>query len=158
MTISYILCVIYGLIFHNYAMHKAWEPLLPGSYWLSVGGFFIGLVESFLYGFYVALVFVPIYNFLCRRETGRQKGVVTLILVVIGGTFGFWIVEDHVTALLFLHMVILLGVGAALATIQTIFGAIVRKRIKEELKFPERKIEERTILSSAGMAWQAGLW
>lgn len=72
LTISYILCVIYGLIFHNYAMHKAWEPLLPGFYWLSVGGFFIGLVESFLYGVYVALVFVPIYNFLCRKMTSKK--------------------------------------------------------------------------------------
>jgi hypothetical protein len=32
-----------------------------------VGGFFLGLIESFLWGAYVGLVFVPIYNVLYRR-------------------------------------------------------------------------------------------
>jgi hypothetical protein len=40
---------------------------LPGFRWLSVGSFVLGLVESFLYGAYTGLVFVPIYNFVLRR-------------------------------------------------------------------------------------------
>jgi hypothetical protein len=34
---------------------------------LTVGGFFLGLIESFLWGAYIGLVFVPIYNFFYRR-------------------------------------------------------------------------------------------
>lgn len=35
-------------------------------------GFFIGLVESFLYGAYFGMVYVPIYNFFKRRwDTGQ---------------------------------------------------------------------------------------
>jgi hypothetical protein len=41
--------------------------VLPAFKWLTLGGFCLGLIESFLYGAYVGLVFVPIYNFLTRR-------------------------------------------------------------------------------------------
>jgi len=44
-------------------MYKAWEPLLPGFEWLSVSSFVIGLVESFLYGLYIAALFVLLYGF-----------------------------------------------------------------------------------------------
>jgi len=43
------------------------EAVLPAFKWLSFGGFILGLVESFLYGAYIGIVFVPIYNFLSRR-------------------------------------------------------------------------------------------
>jgi hypothetical protein len=48
-------------------MHQFLEIVLPAFKWLSVGGFFLGLIESFLWGAYVGLVFVPIYNLLYRR-------------------------------------------------------------------------------------------
>ncbi len=64
---TYIICVIYGLIFHEYAMHKAWESLLPGFYWLTWNTFIIGLVESVLYGIYVALIFVPLFNYFNKK-------------------------------------------------------------------------------------------
>jgi len=34
---------------------------------LTVGSFFIGLPESFLYGVYAGLVYMPIYNFYRRK-------------------------------------------------------------------------------------------
>ncbi len=68
---SYLVCVLYGLIFHEYAMHKAWEALLPGFYWLTWGTFFLGLAESVIYGIYVALVIVPLYNFF-QQKLGDQ--------------------------------------------------------------------------------------
>jgi hypothetical protein len=40
---------------------------MAGFAWLSVGSFFIGLAESFLYGVYVGLVYVPLYNVFHRR-------------------------------------------------------------------------------------------
>ena len=66
---SFVLCVTYGLIvparLHGMAIFL--EMALPAFKWLTWLGFVLGLVESFLYGAYVGLVFVPIYNFLARR-------------------------------------------------------------------------------------------
>ncbi|MEO5936026.1 MAG: DUF5676 family membrane protein [Terriglobales bacterium] len=69
-AITFVLCVIYGLLVPP-SPHPAapfLEMVLPGFKWLTPGGFFLGLVESFLYGAYAGLVFVPIYNFLTRRR------------------------------------------------------------------------------------------
>ena len=67
-AISFVLCVIYGLIVPpSLHMHQFLEAVLPAFKWLTVWGFFLGLAESFLYGVYAGLVFVPIYNFLARR-------------------------------------------------------------------------------------------
>ena len=37
-------------------MYQAWEKLLPGFTWISWGSFLIGLVESYGYGWYAALI------------------------------------------------------------------------------------------------------
>lgn len=67
-AISFVLCVIYGLIVpQSLHMAAALEAVLPAFKWLTFWGFWLGLVESFLYGVYAGLVFVPIYNFLSRR-------------------------------------------------------------------------------------------
>jgi len=93
-----------------------------------------------------------------------------LFFVVIGGTFGFWFFENSVTNLLdsffftlvtvttigygnitpqtvagkFLDIiVILLGVGTALITIQSVFEIILRKRIREVLRLPKGKINKK---------------
>ena len=67
-AVSFVLCVIYGLITPEILhMHEFLEMVLPGFTWLSVGSFFIGLIESFLWGAYVGIVFVPIHNFFYRR-------------------------------------------------------------------------------------------
>ena len=65
---SFVLCVIYGLIVPA-SLHMATflEMVLPAFKWLTLGGFFLGLLESFLFGAYAGLVFVPVYNFLNRR-------------------------------------------------------------------------------------------
>ena len=67
-AISFILCVIYGSIVpRSTHMPEVLEMLLPGFRWLTFLGFCIGLIESFLYGAYAGLVFVPIHNALHRR-------------------------------------------------------------------------------------------
>jgi hypothetical protein len=43
--------------------------VLPGFRWLTVGSFFLGLAETFLYGAYAGLVFTSIYNYFLRRWT-----------------------------------------------------------------------------------------
>ncbi len=66
-AITYVLCVVFDLVFPSQAMHPVWSPLLPGFTWLSWPSFFLGLVETFAYGWYVALVFGPLYNFFAAR-------------------------------------------------------------------------------------------
>ena len=63
LVITFLICIGWGLVtppaLH---MHGAWEDLLPGFEFLTPLGFGIGLIESYLYGWYIALVFVPLYN------------------------------------------------------------------------------------------------
>jgi hypothetical protein len=66
-VISYVLCVALGLIWWEGGLHQPWLQFLPGFSWLSPGSFLLGLVESFAYGWYVALVFVPLFNFFNAR-------------------------------------------------------------------------------------------
>ncbi len=62
--LSYLVCIAYGLIVpESLNMHEFLEITLPGFKWLTLGGFVIGLIESFLYGVYAGLVYTPIYNF-----------------------------------------------------------------------------------------------
>ena len=67
-SFSFILCVVWGLITPDALhMHAFLEQILPAFKWLSLGAFVLGLVESFLWGFYGGIVFVPIYNLLQKR-------------------------------------------------------------------------------------------
>lgn len=66
-VVTYVLCVLFDLIWPGWAMYRVWQVLFPGFGW-SLAGFVTGLVEAILYGFYVAIVFVPVYNYLNRRE------------------------------------------------------------------------------------------
>ncbi|MEP6574340.1 MAG: DUF5676 family membrane protein [Gemmatimonadota bacterium] len=67
-AISFVVCVIYGMLVPpSLHMAEALEAVLPAFHWLTFGGFVLGLLESFLYGVYAGLVYVPIYNALTRR-------------------------------------------------------------------------------------------
>ncbi len=65
---TYVLCVLWDLVFPGWAMYQVWQGLFPGFSW-SIGGLVIGLVEAIIYGFYPAVIFVPVYNYLQRRDT-----------------------------------------------------------------------------------------
>ena len=67
---TFVFCIVYGVLTPS-SMHMTalLEQILPGFKWLTVGGFLVGLVESFLYGAYAGLVYVPIYNFFHRKWT-----------------------------------------------------------------------------------------
>lgn len=62
LVITYIVCVAFDLIFPEHAMYRVWQDLLPGFEWISWGSFLIGLVETYAYGWYFALIWVPLYN------------------------------------------------------------------------------------------------
>lgn len=69
LAFSYILCVLYGLVVPQrmHGMVNFLEAVLPAFRWLTFGGFILGLIESFLYGVYIGIIFVPVYNFINRR-------------------------------------------------------------------------------------------
>lgn len=66
---TFILCVLYGLVVPEklHGMSQFLEMILPAFKWLTFSGFILGLIESFLYGAYIGIVFVPIYNYVSRK-------------------------------------------------------------------------------------------
>lgn len=75
LAFTYILCILYGLVVPQklHGMSSFLEAVLPAFKWLTLGGFILGLIESFLYGVYIGIVFVPIYNFI-NRKWGLKGG------------------------------------------------------------------------------------
>jgi len=67
LAISFALCIGFDLVFPDHAMYETWQKLLPGFEWLSWKSFFIGTLEAYGYGWYFALIWVPIYNFVSLR-------------------------------------------------------------------------------------------
>ena len=71
-AVSFLLCVLYGaLVPDSLHMRVFLETVLPAFRWLTAGSFFLGLAESFLWGAYIGLVFVPIHNAFTRRQLSR---------------------------------------------------------------------------------------
>jgi len=68
LAVTYILCVGFDVLFPGMAMYQNWAALLPGFTWLTWPSFFLGLVETFVYGWYVALIFGPLFNFFAARS------------------------------------------------------------------------------------------
>ena len=71
-TFTFVFCVAYGLVTPSSIHMSAFlQQVLPGFELNSWRGFGVGLVESFLYGVYAGLVYVPVHNFL-HRKWARQ--------------------------------------------------------------------------------------
>jgi hypothetical protein len=68
LVLTFVLCVLFDLWFPAQAMNVVWAPLLPGFSWISWPSFFLGLIETFAYGWYVALIFGPLFNFFAARS------------------------------------------------------------------------------------------
>ena len=68
LAITFSLCVTFDLLFPEMAMYETWRRLLPGFEWLSWKSFFLGLIESYGYGWYFALIFAPLYNFFLAKR------------------------------------------------------------------------------------------
>ena len=73
LSVTFVLCVLFDLWFPAYAMNSAWAVLLPGFTWITWPSLFLGLIETFAYGWYIALVFGGIYNFLQPRQTATTS-------------------------------------------------------------------------------------
>src|SRR5215469_599090 len=66
--ISYVICIAgYLLLLGFPVQHAALSIFLPGFELLSWRSFCLGMAESFIFGWYIALVFGTLYNFFSRR-------------------------------------------------------------------------------------------
>ena len=67
-VITYVLCILFYLAYPEAGgAHKLLTLMLPWFDLLSWTSFVAGLVQSYLLGWYVALVFGPIYNLCIAR-------------------------------------------------------------------------------------------
>ena len=67
-TFTFLFCVGFAMLTpSSLYMHALLLQVLPGFEWFSWRGFLVGLIESFLYGAFAGLVYVPIYNFFHRQ-------------------------------------------------------------------------------------------
>ena len=67
-AISFTFCVLgYFLLPGLPIAHGALSIVLPGFEFLSWSRFFLGLAESLAWGWYIALLFGPLYNFFAAR-------------------------------------------------------------------------------------------
>jgi hypothetical protein len=63
-AISYVICILGYLLMPDFPVrHEALSMFLPGFKLLSWQSYFLGLIESFAWGWYIAAVFAPLYNF-----------------------------------------------------------------------------------------------
>lgn len=66
-AITFALCVAVALVFPAHNMAPSLQQLLPGFQWISWKSFLLGPFETYGYGWYAALIWVPIYNVLAAR-------------------------------------------------------------------------------------------
>lgn len=69
LAITFALCVAFDLLFPTHAMFKVWQNLLPGFIWINWSSFLLGAIESYIFGWYAALIWVPIYNVIVLRRS-----------------------------------------------------------------------------------------
>src|SRR5215471_3419090 len=70
-VISYVICIAGYLLLPGFPVqHAALSIFLPGFELLSWRSFWLGMAESFIWGWYIALVFGALYNFISRRVAG----------------------------------------------------------------------------------------
>jgi hypothetical protein len=68
LAVSYVLCIVGYLVAPGLPVkHESLSIFLPGFELLSWQSFLIGLVESYAWGWYIAVVFGAIYNFFAAR-------------------------------------------------------------------------------------------
>lgn len=68
LAITYTLCVVFDLVFPGQTMTGLWAPLLPWVDRISLAGYALGVAETLLYGWFVALIFGPLFNFFAERS------------------------------------------------------------------------------------------
>lgn len=73
LSLTFTLCVSFDILFPAHAMYQVWQRLLPGFEWISWKSFFVGLVESYGYGWYLTLIWIPLYNVFARKSNQARN-------------------------------------------------------------------------------------
>ena len=74
LAISFVLCVLGYLLFPSLPVaHGVLSLLLPGFQLLTWPSFGLGLIESIAWGWYVSLIFAPLFNYFSIRAS-RARG------------------------------------------------------------------------------------
>jgi hypothetical protein len=76
LDVSFVLCVAWGLVLQQFHANQLLEMLIPGFTWLNWQSVLLGLVWSSLIGGYIAVVFVPLFNYF----EGRRGAVAEKLL------------------------------------------------------------------------------
>lgn len=66
-VISFLGCIVLGLIVPDVGMHRPWLQFFPGFEWVTARGIVVGLVWTQVYGWYTALVLGSLFNFFAAR-------------------------------------------------------------------------------------------
>jgi len=73
LAITVSVCATFDMIFPEMAMYQVWIKLLPGFEWLTWQSYLLGLAESYGYGWYFALVWVPLNNVFIKLQSKRVE-------------------------------------------------------------------------------------
>ena len=73
LAFTFTVCVAFDLAFPEWAMYGAWQKLLPGFDGIGWKSYFIGLAESYGYGWYIAIVWASLHNFFVARRTASLQ-------------------------------------------------------------------------------------
>ena len=68
-AISFLGCILLGLVVPDVGLHRPWLQFYPGFEWLTARGVIIGLVWTQVYAWYTALVFGSLFNFFAARSS-----------------------------------------------------------------------------------------
>lgn len=82
LSISFVLCVIYDLIFPGQTMYLAWIRLLPGFKWITWGTFFWGWLKVFFMGFIFHLCLYLCTIFVNENLKHRNDGYRTPMFIM----------------------------------------------------------------------------
>ena len=80
--VSFVLCILWGLALPRVHAKGSdlLEALIPGFTWLTPQSFILGLVWSTLLALYIAVVFVPLFNYFEGRRPVEAPGARTATL------------------------------------------------------------------------------
>lgn len=67
LAITFTVCVLFDLAFPGESMTGLWAPLLPWVEGISPGSYVLGVIETLIYGWFVALIFAPLFNLFAER-------------------------------------------------------------------------------------------
>jgi len=73
LALSFVLCVGVSLLSSKHLMSGALQMWLPGFVWLTGPSFLLGLAESYAYGWFIALLWVPLFNVFTRQPEQGQR-------------------------------------------------------------------------------------